>query len=107
VILIAGYGAVLESSKWQAAVGKRIMSLRVYNSEGGRLAAPQAAGRNLIKDGPFLVLGLFPGGQLISVVWLRAHLVAIHGSPVNQALHDRLVTTWVATPEATTQLHLA
>jgi hypothetical protein len=80
---------------------------RIVEMAGGRLAGAEAAGRNLIKGGPFLVLGLGPGGQLISVVWLCAHLVVIHRSPVNQALHDRLVSTWVAAPEATTQLHLA
>jgi hypothetical protein len=67
----------------------------------------QAAGRNLVKDGPFLLLGSIPGGQLPSVVWLVAHLVVMHRSPVNQAIHDRAAHSWVAAPEETTQLHLA
>jgi uncharacterized RDD family membrane protein YckC len=55
------YGTILESSKVQATLGKRIMGLRVYNAQGGRLELMQAAGRNVVKDGPFLVLGLIPG----------------------------------------------
>src|SRR5438128_1172196 len=42
VVWIA-YGAILESSPWQATVGKKCMGLRVYNAEGGRPAIFQAA----------------------------------------------------------------
>ena len=83
------------------------MGLRVYNSQAARIAPPQSVGRNLVKDGPFLVLGFVPAGQLIALLWLGAHLVVIHRSPVNQAIHDRAAGTWVAAPEETTQLHLA
>jgi hypothetical protein len=54
-----------------------------------------------------LLLGSIPSGQLLSVVWLVAHLVVMHRSPVNQAIHDRAAHSWVAAPEKTTQLHLA
>ena len=107
VIVWIGYGAALESSRWQATLGKRLVGLRVYNLEGGRLSPMQAAGRNLVKDGAFLLFGSIPGGQLLSVVWLVAHLVVMHRSPVNQAIHDRAANSWVAAPEETTQLHLA
>jgi uncharacterized RDD family membrane protein YckC len=102
-----GYGAVLESSKGQATIGKRVLGLRVYNTQGGRLAFLQAAGRNLLKDGPFLVFGAIPGSQLLVLVWLVAHLVVMHRSPVYQAIHDRAAHTWVAAPEETTRLHIA
>jgi uncharacterized RDD family membrane protein YckC len=102
-----GYGTVLESSKGQATIGKRLMGLRVYNTQGGRLAFTQAAGRNLLKDGPFFVFGAIPGSQLLVLVWLVAHLVVMHRSPVYQAIHDRAAHTWVAAPEETTQLHIA
>ena len=101
-----GYGTLFESSPWQATLGKRFMGLRVYNSDGGRLDPIQAAGRNLAKDGPFIVLGFLPGAQLFSIVWLGAHLVVLHRSPVYQAIHDRLAHSWVAAPEATIQLRL-
>jgi uncharacterized RDD family membrane protein YckC len=109
VLLLAwiGYGTVLESSKGQATIGKRLMGLRVYNAQGGRLAFTQAAGRNLLKDGPFLVFGAIPGSQLLALVWLVAHLVVMHRSPVYQAIHDRAAHTWVAAPEEMTQLHIA
>jgi uncharacterized RDD family membrane protein YckC len=33
-IVWIGYGTVLESSRWQATVGKPILGLRVYNTDG-------------------------------------------------------------------------
>jgi uncharacterized RDD family membrane protein YckC len=107
VFLWIGYGTVLESSPWQATVGKRVMGLRVYDSQGQRLEPLQAAGRNLVKDGPFLALSLIPGGNLWSLVWIGAHLVVLHRSPVYQAIHDRVAHTWVAAREETIQLHLS
>jgi uncharacterized RDD family membrane protein YckC len=102
-----GYGAGLESSGWQATVGKRVVGLRVYNADGGRLTPLQAAARNLSKDGPFLLLAIIPGGRMYSWIWLAAHLIVIHRSPVHQAIHDRVAETWVAAPESTTRLHLS
>jgi len=107
VALWVGYGTALESSPWQATLGKRVMGLRVYTAQGGRLAPLQAASRNLVKDGPFLVLGFIPGGQLLAFAWLCAHLVVLHRSPVYQAIHDRVAHTWVAAPESTIQLRLS
>jgi uncharacterized RDD family membrane protein YckC len=101
------YGTLLESSKAQATIGKRLMGLRVYNAQGGRLALMHAAGRNLVKDGPFLLLGLIPGTQLLMLAWLAVHLVVMHRSPVYQAIHDRTAHSWVAAPEQTTQLRIA
>jgi len=106
VILWIGYGTLLESSSWQATVGKRFMGLQVYDATGGRLTLLQALGRNLLKDGPFLALAFIPIGRLLTPVWLMAHLVVLHRSPVYQAIHDRAAHTWVAAPEQTTQLHL-
>lgn len=105
-ILWIGYGAALESSPWQATLGKRFMRLRVYDAQGGRLTPLQAAARNLTKDGPFLVFGFVPGGNLLSTVLLGAHLFVLHHSPVYQAIHDRIAHTWVAAPEDITQLRL-
>jgi uncharacterized RDD family membrane protein YckC len=70
LVLWVGYFTAFESSPWQATVGKRLMGLRVYNSQAGRPARLQAAGRNLVKDGPFILLTLVPGGRLLSVIWL-------------------------------------
>jgi uncharacterized RDD family membrane protein YckC len=106
VIIWIGYGTALESSRWQATLGKRLMRLRVYNSEAGRAVPLQAAKRNLVKDGPFLVFGLIPGCPFLSLIWLGAHLVVLHRSSVYQDIHDRVAQTWVAAPEQTIQLHL-
>jgi uncharacterized RDD family membrane protein YckC len=101
------YGAFFESSAWQATPGKRIMGLRVYDGSGARLNVGQAAIRNVVKDGPFVLLGLIPGGQIFSLMWLGVHVFVIHRSPVYQAIHDRVVHSWVAAPEETVQLHIA
>lgn len=66
-----------------------------------------AVGRNLVKDGPFLLLGLIPGTQLFMLAWLAVHLVVMHRSPVYQAIHDRAAHSWVAAPEQTIQLRIA
>jgi uncharacterized RDD family membrane protein YckC len=101
-----GYGSALESSKWQATIGKRLMRLRVYNADGGRPTLRQAAKRNLVKDGPFFVIGWFPGASYLLLAWLGAHLVVLHRSPASQAIHDFVAHTWVAASEQTIQLHL-
>jgi uncharacterized RDD family membrane protein YckC len=107
MILWIGYFAALESSPWQAILGKRFMGLRVYDSQAGRLTPFQAAGRNLVKGGHFILLTLVPGGRILSLLWLGAHLVVLHRSPVYRAIHDRAAHTWVAAPEGTTRLHLS
>jgi uncharacterized RDD family membrane protein YckC len=102
-----GYGALLESSSWQATLGKRIVTLRVYNSQARRVTILQAAGRNVVKDGPFILFALLPGGRLLAFAWLVVHLVVVNKSPFCQAIHDHAAKTWVAAPEETTQLHLS
>jgi uncharacterized RDD family membrane protein YckC len=102
-----GYGTALESSPWQATVGKRITGLKVYMENGGRLGFIQAAQRNLIKDAPFLLFALFSIGNILSMLWLVAHVAVLHRSPVYQAIQDRAAHTWVAAPEETTRLNLS
>src|SRR5689334_10111366 len=50
LVLIAwvAYGALLESSRWQGTVGKRLVGLRVYNSQGARVTMTQAAARAFV-----------------------------------------------------------
>ncbi|MGA3072058.1 MAG: RDD family protein [Bryobacteraceae bacterium] len=107
MVIWIGYFTAFESSQWQATLGKRFMELRVYNSQADRPTPLQAAGRTLVKDGPFLVFAVIPGGRLLALIWFGAHLVVLHRSPVYQAIHDRAAHTWVAAPEGTTQLHLS
>ncbi|MCC6590730.1 MAG: RDD family protein [Bryobacterales bacterium] len=101
-----GYGTALESSRWQATIGKKVLRLRVCSGDGGRLTPFQAMKRNLIKDGPFLIFPIIPGGQLLSLLWLGAHVFVVHRSAVSQAIHDHFANSWVAAPEDTIQLRL-
>ena len=41
VVIWIGYGTFLESSLWQATLGKRLMGLRVCDFDGGRLEPHQ------------------------------------------------------------------
>jgi uncharacterized RDD family membrane protein YckC len=105
--VFVGYGAAFEASPRQATPGKRITGLRAYNQSGDRLTLVQALGRNLAKEGPFILFGLLPQGPLIARAWLCVHLSVLHKRPVAQAIHDRIAKTWVAAPEGTTQLLLS
>jgi uncharacterized RDD family membrane protein YckC len=82
------------------------MGIRVYDARDQRPDFFQAARRNLIKDGPFLMFSFLPLRNILNLLWLVAHLVVLHRSPVYQAIHDRAAATWVAAPETTIQLHL-
>lgn len=106
LIILVGYGSVMESSPWQATLGERWMGLKVYNPEAGRLTVLEATGRNLVKEGPFIALRFAPGGQILSMLWIGANFMVLRGSPVYQAIHNRVAHTWVAVPESTIQLRL-
>lgn len=54
------YGAVFESSGWQATPGKRIMGLRVVGTRGEPLSFGAALGRNLTK------------GFVVSMCWIAS-----------------------------------
>lgn len=101
------YGSLLESSAWQATLGKKWLGLKVYNATGGRLTLPQSFARTAIKDLPFFALAMLPMGQLLSIGWLICHIAAVQMSPVSQAIHDRMAQTWVGAPEETVQLRLS
>ncbi len=70
------YWILMEASIWQASVGKRMMGLKVVNSEGGKPSWPEAAARNVLKvlSGVILFIGFFMAG------W----------TDKKQALHDKI-----------------
>ncbi len=107
VAIWVGYSATLESSPWQATVGKRLLKLRVYNQHGGRVTLKPGAVRSLVKDGPLILFAFLPGAQLLTWLYLGAHLVVMHRSSDYQGIHDRVAGTWVAAPESLTQLRLS
>ena len=81
LLLPAAYYALLESSRWQATVGKRICRLRVTRLDGQRISLPRAIGRYF---GKFLsALILFIGFLMIG--WTRR----------KQGLHDLMTDTLV------------
>ena len=80
-ILVAGglavfYTVWLESSAWQATLGKKILGLRVVGMEGQRITFWKSASRNFNKSISFLILGI---GYLMPL-WTAKR----------QALHDRM-----------------
>ncbi len=70
------YTVWLESSAWQATLGKKILGLRVVGMEGQRITFWKSASRNFNKSISFLILGI---GYLMPL-WTAKH----------QALHDRM-----------------
>lgn len=53
------YYTLMESSKWQATLGKKIMGILVADAEGGRISFGQAAGRFMARSflSPILMVG--------------------------------------------------
>ena len=81
LLLPVAYYAGLESSRWQATLGKRICRLRVTGLDGGRISLARALGRYF---GKFLSALIFCIGFLM-VAWTAR----------KQGLHDLLAGTLV------------
>jgi uncharacterized RDD family membrane protein YckC len=82
-IIVLGwlYSALLESSSWEATVGKRLLGLRVTDEAGSRVTFGAASRRYLSK---------LVSGAILGVGFLMAAF-----SERGQALHDRLTGTRV------------
>lgn len=70
------YFAALESSPWQASIGKRIMGIKVCDLQGHRLSFSRAAGRSF--------------GRLISFATFWTGFMFALLNRQRQTLHDRL-----------------
>jgi uncharacterized RDD family membrane protein YckC len=70
------YWALLESSAWQATLGKKMLGLRVTDLEGRRVSFARASGRYF--------------GKLLSQVILLIGFLMAGFTPKKQALHDML-----------------
>jgi uncharacterized RDD family membrane protein YckC len=77
-VLTAGwlYWALLESSAWQATLGKKILGLRVTDLEGRRISFARASGRYF--------------GKLISQLLLLFGFLMAGFTKKKQALHDMI-----------------
>jgi uncharacterized RDD family membrane protein YckC len=76
-----GYFALMESSRWQATLGKRLFRLRVVGPGSGRISFGRAVGRAVLK---LLGLGILYLG-LIPALFTRQR----------QTLHDLVTGTVV------------
>ena len=77
------YFAFLESSSWQASIGKRLLSIHVTDVHGRRLRLPQSFGRAIAKCFLNVWIGFF-----LSILCIAA-------SRRRQALHDFAARTVV------------
>ncbi|MED1741590.1 RDD family protein [Bacillus swezeyi] len=75
------YFTLMESSKWQATLGKKIMGIQVVEAEGERLSFGRAAGRFLARS-------------FLSPILLIGYILAFF-TEKRQALHDLLAGTIV------------
>ena len=81
LVLTIGYFVLMESSHWQATIGKRVCRMRVTDAAGRRISIPRALGRYLGKFVSTLILGL----GFLMVGWTRH----------KQGLHDLMASTLV------------
>ena len=81
LLLTVAYFVLLESSRWQATVGKRVCRLRVTDLSGRRIGTGRALGRYLAKFVSALLLGI----GFLMVGWTRR----------KQGLHDLMAHTLV------------
>ncbi len=79
--VIVPYFVFLESSRWQATVGKRILKIKVGDYDGNRISI----GKALLR-----LFGKWLSGQILLIGYLMAFF-----TEKNQALHDFLAKTFV------------
>ncbi len=80
-VLQGAYFTLLESSRWQATLGKRACGLRVARLDGGRISLARAIGRYFAKFLSALILCI----GFLMIAWTRR----------KQGLHDILAETLV------------
>ncbi len=90
LLLPIAYYALLESSRWQATIGKRVCRLRVTRLDGRRISLPRALGRYLGKFVSALILGI----GFLMIAWTRR----------KQGLHDLMADTLVVRLRAPSDL---
>ena len=75
------YYAILESSVWQATLGKRMLGLKVVGRDGEQLSFMRATGRWLAK--------------IISTLTLMIGYLMVGWSKYKRGLHDMIAGTYV------------
>lgn len=82
IVLAWLYGSLLESSRWQATLGKMAVGIRVTDYQGRRISFARATGRHFAKWVSALICGI---GYLMVAFTER-----------KQGLHDMIAQTYVA-----------
>lgn len=75
------YWILMESSRWKATIGKRVMGIIVESIDGHQLSIPQSIGRNAAK--------------LLSAMTLMIGFMMAGWTDRKQALHDKLAACYV------------
>ena len=86
-VLAGAYFTMMESSRYQATLGKRLLGIKVTNANGEPIALPQAIGR-------------FVAASLSWVTMNLGHALAAW-TPERRALHDYLAQTRVENTDPT------
>lgn len=81
IIVAWVYSAVLESSTWQATIGKRILGIKVTDMSGNRISFGKATGRHF--------------GKFLSSIICAIGFIMAAFTEKKQALHDILASTLV------------
>jgi uncharacterized RDD family membrane protein YckC len=79
--VVISYFAGLESSRWQATIGKRIFKIKVGKPDGSRLS---------MKNALLRIFGKWLSGQILAIGYLMAFF-----TENNRALHDFIAGTLV------------
>lgn len=85
VVVAWVYMAGMESSSFQASIGKLLLGIRVVGKDGGRISFARATGRFL--------------GRILSVLVAGLGILAIAFSEKKQALHDMMADCLVVNKE--------
>ena len=101
LVLVWAYKAILESSSWQATVGKKMLGLKVTTMDGQKVSLMQAT----MRTWPFWLAYLMQvieslvgmGGILSTAVSLAGlvALIVIAFTPKKQGVHDMIAKTLV------------
>jgi uncharacterized RDD family membrane protein YckC len=87
------YPALMESSKFQATVGKLALGLKVTDLDGNRISFGRATGRYFAK--------------ILSSITLCIGYIMAAFTPKKQAMHDMIASTLVLSKQATVPAQVA
>jgi uncharacterized RDD family membrane protein YckC len=90
LLIVIGYFAGFESSRWQATIGKKLMKIKVVDLNGHRISFGQAIGRYLSK--------------IVSCLTFCIGYMMAGWTEKKQALHDKIAGTLVIYEETNKEI---